>query len=83
MPGAHWSTLRDAHEKIAPQIHPELNQRSFFGWCFRSYVLALFVPSLGTRQVGRAPFEPPTGEAPELTSADVDAVESGINAARV
>jgi beta-carotene hydroxylase len=54
--GAHWSTLPELHAKIAPHIHPDLQQRSFFGWCFKVYVLALFVPSCGTRQVGRAPF---------------------------
>jgi hypothetical protein len=83
MPGAHWSTLREAHAKIAPLINPELIHGSFFGWCFRAYVLAPFFPRFGTKQVGRAPFDPPTGEAVQLASADVDALESGINAARV
>jgi len=83
MPGAHWSTLREAHAKIAPLINPQLIHGSFFGWCLRSYVLAPFFPSFGTRQVGRAPFDPPTGEAVQLASADVEALESGINAARV
>jgi len=82
MPGAHWSTLGEAHAKIAKEINPELNQSSFFGWCFRVYVLALFSPRFGTHQIGRAPFDVPTGEAPQLAAADVDAVESGINAAR-
>lgn len=82
MAGAHWSTLPELHAKIAPHIHPELVQRSFFGWCIRNYLLAPFFPSLGSRQIGRAPFDPPTGESVQLTSEDVDALESGINAAR-
>jgi fatty acid desaturase len=81
-PGAHWSTLTEVHAKLAPDINPELNQSSFFGWCFQVYVLAPFFPQFGTKQIGRAGFEPPTGEAPRLDSADVDALESGINAAR-
>ena len=82
MPGAHWSTLGEAHAKIAPEIHPELNLPNFFTWCLRVYVLAPFFPRFGTRQIGRAPFDPPTGEVPQLAAADVEAVESGINAAR-
>jgi hypothetical protein len=81
-PGAHWSTLTEVHAKLAPDINPELNQSSFFGWCFQVYVLAPLFPQFGTKQIGRAGFEPPTGEAPRLDSADVDALESGINAAR-
>ncbi|QRN96285.1 fatty acid desaturase [Archangium violaceum] len=82
MPGAHWSMLREAHEKIAPQINPQLIHGSFFWFCFSNYVLAPVFPKLGTKQVGRAPYDVPTGEKLELSSADVDALESGINAAR-
>ncbi|HSP78471.1 MAG TPA: fatty acid desaturase [Myxococcaceae bacterium] len=82
MPGAHWSTLPEVHAKLAPHIHPELNLPGFFAWCFRCYVLAPFFPHLGTRQIGRAPFDVPTGEAPDLAAAEVEALESGINAAR-
>lgn len=84
MPGAHWSTLREAHERIEAHIHPDLRQPDFLIWCLKSYVLALFFPRFGTRQIGRAPFDPPTGERPELAFRDeLEAVESGINAARV
>jgi beta-carotene hydroxylase len=61
MPGAHWSTLPAAHARIEADIHPDLKPRSFFAWCFRTYVLALFSPRFGTRQIGRAPFDPPSG----------------------
>lgn len=60
MPGAHWSTLPAAHARIEADIHPDLKPRSFFAWCFRTYVLALFSPRFGTRQIGRAPFDPPS-----------------------
>jgi beta-carotene hydroxylase len=83
-PGAHWSTLPEAHAKIEAQIHPALKPNSFFAWCFDSYVLALFSPRFGTQQVGRAPFAPPTGEKADVTFSDqLEAVDRGINASRV
>jgi beta-carotene hydroxylase len=82
MPGAHWSTLRKLHDEVAHEIHPELKPVSFWAWCFKSYVFALVAPRFGTRQVGRAPYDSPTGEVRSLKSADVDALEAGINAAR-
>ncbi|HEX9296035.1 MAG TPA: fatty acid desaturase [Polyangiaceae bacterium] len=79
--GAHWSTLPALHAKIQAEIHPELKPRSFWWFCLRVYVLALFMPRFGTRQIGRAPFDCPTGDAGPLKTADVDAVDSGVNAA--
>jgi fatty acid desaturase len=58
-PGAHWSTLPELHAEIAPKIEPELNQRSLLVWMFKCYVLALFVPRLGTQQIGRPAYDPP------------------------
>jgi len=83
--GAHWSTLRTRHEKIAPEIHPDLNLRSFWLWVVKSYFLAPIFPSLGTKQVGRAPFEAPTGDPiRKVETATVgDAVEAGVNAQMV
>ncbi len=78
--GAHWSTLPGLHAKIANEIDPALRPRSFWWFCARSYVLALVMPRFGTHQVGRAPFDSPTGDAGALKTADVDAVESGVNA---
>jgi hypothetical protein len=47
-------------------------------------VLAPFFPRFGTQQVGRPPFSPPTGEKADVAFGDeLDAVESGVNAARV
>ncbi len=81
-PGAHWSALPALHEKVAAQIHPELVQRDFWGWCARSYLLAPMLPSMGTRQIGRAPYDDPK-LVDGLVTASVDASEAGVNAARV
>jgi beta-carotene hydroxylase len=81
--GAHWSRLPGLFAEIESHIHPDLRPRSFWWFCLRSYVLALVMPRFGTRQIGRAPFDSPTGEVASLRTADVDAVESGVNAVMV
>jgi fatty acid desaturase len=84
MPGAHWSTLPEAHKRIEAEIHPDLKPRYFFPWCFATYVLGPIFPRFATKQIGRPPFSPPTGEKAEVQFADeLEAVESGVNAARV
>jgi len=83
MAGAHWSTLPALHAKLRPLIAPQLNEPSLPLFCLKNYLLAPFFPSLGTKQIGRAPFDDPglTGAAAPLT-AEVEAFESGVNAAR-
>jgi fatty acid desaturase len=83
--GAHWSTAYAEHAKIADKIHPDLNQRSFWWWIIRGYVIPAFIPSLETKQIGRAPFDVPEGvrgrganRRPQTDS--VDALEAGHNA---
>lgn len=89
--GAHWSTAYVEHAKIADKIHPDLNQPSFLWWLIRGYVIPGFLSSLETKQIGRAPFDPPEGSARSKTAAragsgnraeidDVDALEAGNNA---
>jgi fatty acid desaturase len=78
--GLHWSKLPEAHAKIAHLIHPDLNQGSIFGFCFRSYVLGMLNEKYRTRQVGRAPYDPPDGSVVRLETASVNAVEAGVNA---
>src|SRR5262249_56912097 len=82
MAGAHWSTLPGLHARLANQIDPALLERSFWWFCLRNYLLAPFVPELGTRQIGRAPFDDPalSGAGAPLT-AEVEAFEAGVNAA--
>jgi fatty acid desaturase len=84
-PGAHWSTLPELHAKIADEIHPALKQWSFWWWIIRGYIIPAFIPRLETKQIGRAPFDPPDGVrgaargARPLTDS-VDALEAGNNA---
>jgi beta-carotene hydroxylase len=80
-PGLHWSKLRLAHERVATKIDPRLIEHNMGWYFFRQYVLAPFMPHLGSVQVGRAPFEPPDGTAVDVTCAEVDAAEAGTNAA--
>lgn len=81
--GLHWSKLPELHARLAPEIHPDLNQKSLWLYWFKNYVLAPFFPSLGTKQIGRAPFESPDGRTLDLTTAEVGLGEAGTNAARV
>jgi beta-carotene hydroxylase len=84
--GLHWSKLPQAHAKIAHLIHPELNQKSIFGFCIKAYLLGIFDSRFRTKQVGRAPYDPP-GNQPaaagglRLETAAVAAVEAGVNEA--
>lgn len=88
---AHWSTAYEEHAKVAAEIHPALNQASFWWWITRGYVIPAFLPSLETKQIGRAPFDAPakvspiaraTAAAPAVTpiTDSVDALEAGNNA---
>jgi fatty acid desaturase len=79
-PGTHWSKLPEVHAELAPKIDPQLLHYSMWFYFFRQYVLATFIPSLGTKQVGRPGFQPPDGGNVDLTSADVDQAEAGTNA---
>jgi beta-carotene hydroxylase len=78
--GAHWSTLPAAHARIENDIHPDLRPHGFWWFIVKTYLIAPFAPSFGTHQIGRAPFDPPTGEVPSLKTADVEAVDAGVNA---
>ncbi len=80
--GLHWSKLPELHAELAPHIHPELNQRSLWLYWFKNYVLAIVMPSVGTKQIGRAGFEPPDGKL-DITTAEVGIGEAGTNATRV
>ncbi len=82
-PSAHWSTLADEHAKIAPLINPVLQQKSLFWYWFKQYFLALFFPSLGSKQLGRGPWNVQDGSKASLDTADVDAEDVGSNAERL
>jgi fatty acid desaturase len=39
VPGMHWSLLREAHEeRVAPYLHPALDQPSLFVYCFHAFI---------------------------------------------
>ncbi len=59
-PGAHWSTLPKLHAQIESEVDARLRTKSFAWWCFRNYVLGSLSPRWRTRQIGRAPFDPPS-----------------------
>lgn len=50
-PGYHWSRLRAKHEEIEHKIHPSLNEKSFFWYLFRNYILGIFIPSCRTQSM--------------------------------
>ncbi len=80
-PGAHWSKLRELHDKIAPLMNPALNQHSIFLFCFHNYILGMFTDRYRTKQIGRAAYETAEGREIFVSATDsVDAVEVGTNA---
>jgi fatty acid desaturase len=80
--GLHWSLLPALHAEIADQIDPALKQRSLWWYWTKQYVLTPFFPSLGTKQIGRAPFETEEGKL-DIATAEVGFGEAGTNAARI
>lgn len=80
--GLHWSLLPELHAEIAPQIDPALKQRSLWWYWFKQYVLAAVIPSLGSKQIGRAPFDTEEGKL-DIATAEVGFGEAGTNAARI
>lgn len=78
-PGLHWTELPRAHAALAPKIHPALIEGSVFWYWAKCYLLAPFWPRFRTVQIGRAPFEPPGGEAPDTTTVEVPLAEAGEN----
>lgn len=78
--GTHWSKYPELHQKRAHLIDPALNEHSIVAFCFKNYVLGLFSDRFRTKQVGRAAYEAPDGSELDLRTADVDAVDAGVNA---
>jgi beta-carotene hydroxylase len=78
----HWSELRALHQKIETEIHTDLKQQSLWFYWFKQYVLAPFWPKIGTQQIGRAPFDVPTGERTDRRTDEVSLGEFGFSASR-
>ena len=79
--GAHWTTLKEIHDRLAPNIDDRLIEKSVWWYWLREYVVALFVPRLGSKQLGNAGFDPPPGETADIATAEVELGEAGTNAA--
>jgi beta-carotene hydroxylase len=69
--GAHWSEMPVLDAPLAPHMDPALRQKSVWWYWCKQYFLAPFFPRLGSTQIGRAPFEDPSGL--DLRTDDVDA----------
>jgi beta-carotene hydroxylase len=69
--GLHWSELPKADLEIADRIHPSLREKSVWWYWIRQYLVAPFFPSLGTVQLGRAPFDT---AVLDLRTDDVEAI---------
>ena len=52
-----------SHAKIEAEIHPDLKPRSFWWFCLKRTCWRRCSRGFGTKQIGRAPFDPPTGDA--------------------
>jgi len=59
-------------------MEPELNQADVVTFCLKNYVLGMFSERFRTKQVGRAAYAGPDGQ--DLRTAEVSAVEAGVNA---
>ena len=81
--GMHWSQLPAAHAAIAEHIHPDLKQRSLWWYWLKQYFLSPLFPSLGTKQIGRAPFNVGNTVVVAPETAHVSAEEAGTNSARI
>jgi fatty acid desaturase len=79
-PGDHWSRLGEVHARLEPNLDPSLVQSSLWLYWFRQYVLAAFLPRLGTVQLGPGPMNPPRGRERVGREPEVELGEAGSNA---
>jgi len=68
--GIHWSKTPEAHARIAHKIDPVLNERSFWGYIIRAYIVGLFIPRLRTKSM----------RLERLAQRTSDRVEGGLEA---
>ena len=43
-PSQHWSELTEAHKAIEHKIDPRLNEKSYWTYLFRTYIVSIFIP---------------------------------------
>lgn len=77
--GTHWSKYPELHAKRGHLIDPSLNEHSLLSFCIKQYVLGLFFERFRTKQVGRPAYDT-AGEQLNIRTADVSAVDAGVNA---
>jgi beta-carotene hydroxylase len=82
-PGTHWSMLQPAHDALRSKIDPRLVEGGMLWYFVRQYLVAPFVPSLGSVQVGHSGAESPVGDAVSIDTAFVELGDSGSNAKMV
>jgi len=75
-PGVHWSKWGQMHEEVKDKIPLELQEKSLAWWLVRQYLLAPFFPSLGSKQIGGLPWEPPPGRVPTGTLVQAASADS-------
>lgn len=49
--GVHWSKTPELHAQVADKIDPSLNERSFWGYIVRAYIIAPFNKRFGTHSM--------------------------------
>lgn len=76
-PGTHWSLYPALHAARGDRIAPELNEPDVITFCLKNYALGIFSDRFRTKQVGRPAY---AGPDQDLTTAEVSAVEAGVNA---
>lgn len=64
----HWSELPAYHEKIKDKIDPSLNEKSFWWYCIRTYILGIFSAKARTHsmRLDRMEREKQENKAPKL-----------------
>ena len=65
--GMHWSRAPEAHALIAHTIDPTLNEKSFWGYIVRNYILGAFIPSCRTKSMRLARIEAQSSVLPAAT----------------
>jgi len=53
----HWSELKEKHESMIDKIHPTLNEKNFFWFLFRVYILGIFNESYSSKNMRMARME--------------------------
>lgn len=62
-PGLHWSLTAEAHEEVADEVDPRLNETSFWWLITRVYILGLFIPKFRTKSMRMERIARENGEA--------------------